>query len=109
MLRLRLRALILPIAFYSFSALVSGYFFWHAINGQRGLKARDEYSQRVADLETSLAGLQAERARWRHKIDLVRGEEIDRDVLDEQARVELGRVQKSEVVILVPQAKAPDR
>ena len=106
MLRLRLRALILPITFYSFSALVSGYFSWHAINGQRGLKARDEYSQRVADLQTTLGELQAERSRWRHKIDLVRGEEIDRDVLDEQARVELGRVQKSEVVVLVPVAQA---
>ncbi len=106
MLRIRIRAYILPIAFYCFSALVSGYFLWHALNGQRGLKTRDEYSQRVADLKTTLDDLHRERARWGHKIDLVRGEEIDRDVLDEQARVELGRIQKNEVVILLPDSSA---
>lgn len=100
MLSLRLRAYIAPVCFYCFAALVSGYFLWHALNGQRGLKMRDEYSQRVADLQTSLDALRAERAEWKRKIDLVRGEEIDRDVLEEQARVELGRMHRNEVVIL---------
>lgn len=102
MLSLRLRAHIAPIAFYCFAALVSGYFVWHAVNGQRGLKAGDEFSQRLGELQATLDGLHAERASWAHKIDLVRGEAIDRDVLDEQARVELGRVQKNEVVVLLP-------
>jgi cell division protein FtsB len=96
----RLRAYRIPIALYCLSALVSGYFLWHALNGQRGLKTRDEYTQRVAELQTTLNNLQAERTRWRRKIDLVRGESIDRDVLDEQARITLGRVNKNEVVIL---------
>ncbi len=103
MLSLRLRAYALPIAFYCFSAAVSGYFLWHATNGQRGLKTRDEYSQKVADLQAMLDTLQAERASWRRKIELVRGEEIDRDVLDEQARAQLGRIHKNEVVVLLPQ------
>jgi hypothetical protein len=46
-----------------------------------------------------------ERARWRQKIELVRGEEMDRDVLEEQTRVELGRMHKNEVVILVPASR----
>ena len=102
MVSLRLRAYRLPIAFYCFSALVSGYFLWHAINGQRGLKTRDEYTQRVAELQKTLADLASERGRWTRKIDLVRGDTIDRDVLDEQARIALGRVHKNEVVILLP-------
>ena len=105
MVRTRLRAYYIPAAFYAFSALVSGYFLWHALNGQRGLKTRDDYTQRVADLQSTLDGLRAERARWKLKIDLVRGAEIDRDVLDEQARTELGRVGKNEVVILLPEKK----
>ena len=32
----------------------------------------------------------------------MRGEEIDRDVLEEQARFALGRMHKNEVMILVP-------
>jgi cell division protein FtsB len=102
MVHTRLRAYLIPVAFYALAALVSSYFLWHALNGQRGLKTRDEYTQRVADLQTTLDGLREERARWRQKIELVRGEEIDRDVLEEQARFELGRLHKNEVMILVP-------
>ncbi len=105
MVRTRLSANIAPIVFHVAAALVSGYFVWHAIHGQRGLKTRDENAEKVAELQTTLEGLRAERARWKHKIDLVRGESIDRDVLEEQARIELGRIQKNEVVILTPAAK----
>ena len=105
MVRTRLRANIAPIVFRVFSALVAGYFIWHALHGQRGLKTRDESAEKVAELQTTLDGLRTERARWRRNIDLVRGEAIDRDVLEEQARVELGRIQKNEVVILDPPAK----
>ena len=105
MVRTRLRAYYVPMAFYAFAALVSGYFLWHALNGQRGLKTRDGYTQRVSELQATLDGLHDERARWRLKIDLVRGAEIDRDVLDEQVRIELGRVGKNEVVILTPDSK----
>ncbi|MFV0282098.1 MAG: FtsB family cell division protein [Rhodoblastus sp.] len=102
MVRTRLRANIAPIAFHVFSALVAGYFIWHALHGQRGLKTRDENSEKVAEMQATLENLRAERARWRHRIGLVRGEAIDADMLEEQARIELGRVQKNEVVILMP-------
>ncbi|HMN71349.1 MAG TPA: septum formation initiator family protein [Rhodoblastus sp.] len=102
MVRTRLTTNIAPIVFHVFAALVSGYFVWHAIHGQRGLKTRDENAEKVADLQTTLDGLRAERARWKHDIDLVRGETIDRDLLEEQARVELGRMQKNEIVIMLP-------
>ena len=105
MVRTRLRANIAPIVFHVFSALVAGYFIWHALHGQRGLKTRDESAEKVAELQTTLDGLRAERARWRRNIDLVRGEAIGRDVLEKQARVELGRIQKNEVVILDPPVK----
>lgn len=106
MVRTRLSANIAPIVFHVFAALVSGYFVWHAIHGQRGLKTRDESAEKVAEMQATLASLRAERARWKRNIDLVRGETIDRDILEEQARVELGRIQKNEVVILLPdQAK----
>ncbi|MFT4099194.1 MAG: septum formation initiator family protein [Rhodoblastus sp.] len=104
MVRSRLTANIAPVVFHVFAALVSGYFVWHAIHGQRGLKTRDENAEKVAELQTTLDGLRAERARWKHNIDLVRGETIDRDLLDEQARNELGRIQKNEVVIVLPDA-----
>ncbi len=102
MVRTRLSANIAPIIFHVFSALVASYFVWHAIHGQRGLKTRDENAEKVAELQGTLDGLRAERARWKQKIDMVRGESIDRDILEEQARIELGRIQKNEVIILTP-------
>jgi len=102
MVRTRLSANIAPIIFHVFSALVASYFVWHAIHGQRGLKTRDENSEKVAEMQATLDGLRTERARWKQKIDMVRGESIDRDILEEQARIELGRIQKNEVIILTP-------
>lgn len=102
MVRTRFRAYVIPSVFYAFSALVAGYFVWHAINGQRGLKTRDEYAERITNLQATLDSLRAERARRRHDMDLVRGEAIDQDMLEEQARIELGRIQKNEVVIFLP-------
>lgn len=100
MVRTRMRANLAPILFHVFSALVAGYFVWHAIHGQRGLKTRDEYAARIAELQSNLDSLKAERARWARNIALVKGEVVDRDILEEQARIELGRIQKNEVIIL---------
>ena len=104
--RTRFRALLVPAALYVVCGLASSYFIWHALNGQRGLKARDDYMQRLAELDTTLAGLKAERARWKLKIDLVRGESVDRDLIEEESRIMLGRTRKSEVVILTPSSTA---
>ncbi len=98
--RTRFRALMVPLVLYAVCGLASSYFVWHAVNGQRGLKARDDYMQRLAELETTLSDLRAERARWRLKIDLARGETVDRDLVEEESRIMLGRVHKNEVIVL---------
>lgn len=89
-----------PVVLYVVCGMASSYFIWHALNGQRGLKARDEYMQRLAELETTLGELRAERARWKLKIDLARGETVDRDLIEEESRITLGRAHKNEVVVL---------
>lgn len=103
MLRFVLRSLLFPALLYCAAGLAAGYFVWHGINGQRGLKAGEEYAERLAELDREHAGLVAERKQWERRIALLRGETIDADMLDEQARVTLGRVHHNEVVILAPQ------
>jgi cell division protein FtsB len=100
-MHIRLRPL-LSFALYILIAVVSGYFVWHGLNGQRGLKTSREYEQRIEELRGELAGLKAERGRWERKISLIRGESVDRDILDNEARASLGRAHKNEVVILLP-------
>jgi cell division protein FtsB len=103
MLRFVLRSLLFPGLLYCAAGLVASYFVWHGVNGQRGLKAGEEYAERLAELGREHAGLEAERKQWERRIALLRGDAIDADMLDEQARVTLGRIHRNEVVILTPQ------
>lgn len=103
-IRRRLRAIIYPIALYCVSGAVGSYFVWHAVNGERGLKTKDEYEQRVTALREELKGIRAEQALWEQRISMMRGPVIDRDLLEEAARSGLGRVDKNDLVVLVPQA-----
>ncbi len=100
-IRRRLRAVLFPLLLYCVSGTVGGYFVWHALNGERGLKTKDEYEHKIALLEEDLGQLQAEHARWAHKIDLMQGQTVDRDLLDEEARRLLGLSHKNELVIFV--------
>lgn len=104
-----LRSFVLPALLYGAASLVAAYFVWHGVNGQRGLKAGVEYEQRIAALRSELDGLKEERDRWERRIALLRGDVVDADMLDEEARVTLGRAHRNEVVILTPGQSAPGR
>jgi cell division protein FtsB len=103
--RTRLRAIAIPLVLYTVSGTVAAYFVWHALNGERGLKASVEYTKQIAELDKERAGLRAERAHWEHRIGLIRSDEIDRDILDEEARRMLGRVNAHDLVVLLPGPK----
>lgn len=101
--RTRLRRILLPLALYCVSGGVGSFFVWHAVNGDRGLKVSDEYEKSIAMLDKQLTATKAERVEWQHRIDLMRGETIDRDILEEEARVMLDRVGKNDLVIFYAQ------
>ena len=102
-IRTRLRSILLPLALYCVSGGVGGFFVWHAINGDRGLKVSDEYQKSIAMLDKELTATKATRAEWQHRIDLMRGDVIDRDLLGEEARATLDRVGKNDLVIFYSQ------
>lgn len=100
--RTRLRAFLFPVVLYCMSGGVGGYFVWHANNGDRGLKVSDEYEKSIAMLSSQLATTKADRAQWQHRIALMKGDAIDRDLLEEEARATLDRVGKNDLVIFLP-------
>jgi cell division protein FtsB len=106
-LRAILRSLVAPMCLYLVSGAVGGYFVWHGVNGQRGLKAKAEYGLKIAKLREEREELKAERAVWERKIVLIRGEQIDADILEDEVRSKLGKVHKNEVVILTPRSEPP--
>ena len=101
--RTRLRRFLLPLALYAVSGGIGGFFVWHAVNGDRGLKVSGEYEKSIAALEAQRAAVRAEHVQWQHRIELLRGAAIDRDLLGEEARVVLDRIGKDEVAVFLPQ------
>jgi cell division protein FtsB len=101
-LRAIVRSLAVPLGLYGLAGLVAVYFVWHGVNGQRGLRAGEEYEQRLAQLRLERDLLRLERAQWERRIALIRGEAVDADLLEDQARALLGRVRADDVVILTP-------
>ena len=60
--RKRFRTVLNALALYSIAALVIGYFGVNAYSGNRGLRAKQDLDQQIAQLSGELAGLKAERA-----------------------------------------------
>ena len=98
-IRTRARAILIPLFFYLVLGSASGYLVYNASRGQHGSEARVAFDQEEQKLRDELASLSDERERWRHRVDSLRNESIDRDLLDEVARARLDRVGKDDVVI----------
>ena len=98
--RKRARAILLPLALYSASALAVGYFVHHAHNGNRGLEAKRALKIQVVEITRELDAAKADRAGWERRIALLRSDQIDRDLLEERARLMLGRVHRNDLVII---------
>jgi cell division protein FtsB len=103
--RTRVRAILLPIAFYLVSGGVSGFFVWQASLGDRGLNAKAEYQAQMATLTSQLSDLREERTGWERKVSLMRANALDRDLLDEEARAKLDRVDKNDLLVFTNPAK----
>ncbi|HZZ62922.1 MAG TPA: septum formation initiator family protein [Roseiarcus sp.] len=103
--RTRLRRIVLPIAFYLVLGAASGYLVWGARNGEHGLKAEQKDEAVAATLQTELAALKDERARWERRVTALRSDSVDRDLLEEEAHTKLDRVARDEVVIFTGPGK----
>jgi cell division protein FtsB len=98
--RRRLRAILYPILLYCLSGAIGGYFVWHAVNGHRGLKTSEYYEHKLTLLRSELADVKTERRRLERKVNLLRGQTIDQDLLQEEAEAQLGRIGKNDLVVI---------
>ncbi|MFO1125167.1 MAG: septum formation initiator family protein [Methylocystis sp.] len=106
-LRVLIRALVLPLCLYTVAGVAAAYFVWHGVNGQRGLKTGEEYEQKLEQLRLERNILKLQRMLWENRLALIKGQKVDADILDEEARKRLGRAHKNDVVILLPASSAP--
>lgn len=93
--RRRLTGAAVPMLFLA----LCGYFAHHATAGSRGTEAREARRAEVAAARVVLAAAEAERDAMERKVAALRGERLDRDVLEERARALLNLVARDEVVV----------
>jgi cell division protein FtsB len=99
--RRRLRTFLNTLALYTVAALVIAYFGINAFTGNRGLKAKQDLDQQIAQLTGELNGLKAERTVWERRVALLKSDNIDPDLLDERARALLDVVDPRDLTYLL--------
>jgi cell division protein FtsB len=97
-IRRRSRLIIGPVLGIS----LCGYFAFHLVEGDRGLVAWLRLSQQLREARATLADAEAERTTLERRVQLLRPEHLDRDMLDERARSQLNLVGPNEIVIVTP-------
>ena len=101
-IRRRVRSILVPVLLYAVSAGVVGYFMHNAKIGNRGLDAKQTLKVEIYQLGQELETAKAEHQDWDRRLALMRADQVDRDLLEERARILLGRVHKNDLVIVGP-------
>ena len=101
-IRRRARLVVGPVLGISLVA----YFAYHLVEGDRGLTAWMRLNQQVREAKTTLAAVEAERTTLERRVDLLRPQHLDRDMLDERARHALDLIGPNETVIFLDPERA---
>ncbi len=87
----------------TFLISVAGYFAYHMVAGNHGLKAWSEVEQQLEYSKIQLARLNAKQVGLEHKVALLRPGSLCPDLLEEQARRVLGVAGVNEIVVVRPE------
>jgi cell division protein FtsB len=81
---------------------LTGYFAYHLVEGDRGLRAWVRLTQDLRVAKENLAAVSAERAEIEHRVSHMRPDHVDPDLLDAQIRKTLDLARPDEIVIMTP-------
>ena len=88
-----------------FCALLSLYFIFHGISGERGLLKFLYLQNEIKEAEKIAETYHQEKIKLEEKVKLLSSKSLDLDLLDERARIVLNLVGKDEFVILDSEIK----
>ena len=97
-MRRRAKVLIGPV----FGLALTGYFAYHLVEGDRGLRAWTRITQELRQAKSALAEVAAERAALDRRVANMRPDHLDPDLLDTQVRRNLDVAAPDEIVIMQP-------
>ena len=88
------------------AACLVGYFLYHTVQGDHGWLAMARLKGEVGTAQNTLSQLQKEHETLNHRVELLRSNHIDPDMLDEQSRAMLNYSKPGEVIVLTPPSNA---
>ena len=80
--------------------MILGYFGFHAMNGQYGMRAQIVMSAQKETLEAKLAQRTAVRNRLEARVALLREGTMEKDMVDQYVRSQLNMVRADEIVLM---------
>lgn len=98
--RTRLRTIFFQLALWMVSAALVGYFIYHAVHGERGLAARKTFEAELASLRAELKTVEGQRADIEARVSQLRPDSVDKDLLEELAREQLGWLDKKDRILV---------
>jgi cell division protein FtsB len=78
------------------------YLVFHIFSGARGALSWTKLSREVSLLEKELKNLKEENEFLENKISLIRSDNLDLDLLEEQAHGILGFSEENDIIVLFP-------
>ena len=97
-MRRRAKVLVAPL----FGLALTGYFAYHLVEGDHGLRAWLRITQDLRLAKQTLSVVAAERAALDHRVADLRPDHVDPDLLDSQVRRTLDVASPGEIVIMQP-------
>jgi cell division protein FtsB len=95
-MRRRAKVLVPPVL----GLALTGYFAYHLVEGDRGLRAWVQVTQELRVAKENLSAIAADRAALEHRVSHMRPDHVDPDLLDAQVRRTLVVVSPGEIVII---------
>jgi cell division protein FtsB len=97
-MRRRAKVLIAPVL----GLALTGYFAYHLVEGDRGLRAWMRITQELRQAKSNLADVAAERTVLDRRVANMRPDHLDPDLLETQVRRNLDVAAPDEIVIMQP-------
>lgn len=89
------------LTFNSLMFLLIIYFTYHSISGERGVMAYIKLKKQLVIRSEMLLELQTQRKKLDASVKLINPKTLDKDMVDELARRELGLIGKDEVMVIL--------
>ncbi len=99
-LRRRVHFILGPIV----GIVLTGYFAYHLVEGERGFEAWLRLNREMRTATANLEAVRAQRAALDLRVSNLRPEHVDPDLLDERIRATLNLVSPDDIVIMQPAA-----